>query len=227
MVNIFFKLYIFFIIGYYTLPQFMETEKNMGKLENNKKQKKDSLLDAAFSLFTSKGINKTSISDIVEKSGVAKGTFYLYFKDKYDIRNMLISHKASQLFHNADEALSKENISDITDRIIFIANHIINQFCENKSLLGFISKNLSWGVFKSSLMTPSDNDDINFYDIYQKLIYNTECEFKDPEIMVFMLIEIISSTCYSSILYEEPVPIEKLKPYLYDSIRDTIKRHTV
>ena len=37
--------------------------------------------------FTSKGIQKTSISDIVEDAGVAKGTFYLYFKDKYDIRN--------------------------------------------------------------------------------------------------------------------------------------------
>ncbi len=52
----------------------------MSKIESNKKQKEESLLDAAFTLFTSKGINKTSISDIVAKSGVAKGTFYLYFK---------------------------------------------------------------------------------------------------------------------------------------------------
>lgn len=197
----------------------------MGKLEINKKQKKDALLESAFSLFTSKGIQKTSISDIVEKSGVAKGTFYLYFKDKYDIRNMLISHKASRLFHNADQALMDENIDNITERIIFLADHIINQLCENKVLLSFISKNLSWGIFKSALITPSDDSDINFYDIYKKLIYNAECQFKDPEIMVFMLIELISSTCYSSILYDEPVSIDKLKPYLFDSIRDIINRH--
>lgn len=197
----------------------------MGKLELNKKQKKESLLESAFTLFTTKGIQKTSISDIAEKSGVAKGTFYLYFKDKYDLRNMLISHKASQLFHNADQALMKENITDITERIIFIANHIINQLNENKMLLGFISKNLSWGIFKSALISPGDDSDINFYDIYKKLIYNTDCQFKDPEIMVFMLIELISSTCYSSILYNEPVDIEKLKPYLFDSIRDIINRH--
>lgn len=197
----------------------------MGKLELNKKQKKESLLESAFTLFTTKGIQKTSISDIAEKSGVAKGTFYLYFRDKYDLRNMLISHKASQLFHNADQALMKENITDITERIIFIANHIINQLNENKMLLGFISKNLSWGIFKSALISPGDDSDINFYDIYKKLIYNTDCQFKDPEIMVFMLIELISSTCYSSILYNEPVDIEKLKPYLFDSIRDIINRH--
>ena len=69
----------------------------MGKVDNNKQQKRNSLLDSAFSLFIHNGFNKTSISDIVNAAGVAKGTFYLYFKDKYDIRNHLISHKASQV----------------------------------------------------------------------------------------------------------------------------------
>ena len=40
----------------------------------------------------------TSISDIVDNAGVAKGTFYLYFKDKYDIRNKLIAHKSGEVF---------------------------------------------------------------------------------------------------------------------------------
>lgn len=198
----------------------------MNKLETNKKHKRESLLDSAFSLFTSKGINKTSISDIVEKSGVAKGTFYLYFKDKYDIRNMLIAHKASQLFHNADEAMIKAGITDVFDEIIFIADHIINQFCADKSLLNFISKNLSWGIFKSSLITPSEND-VDFYNIYSNLLNREDYQFKDPEIMLFMIIELISSTCYSSILYEEPVSIEQLKPYLFDSVRDIINRHII
>lgn len=197
----------------------------MGKLETNKKIKRDSLLESAFSLFTSKGINKTSISEIVEKSGVAKGTFYLYFKDKYDLRNRLIAHKASQLFYNADAALAKENINDIYDEVIFLADNIIDQFNNNKSLLLFISKNLSWGVFKDSLMNPAFDEDIDFYNLYQKLITREDCTLKDPEIMVFMIIELISSTCYSSILYSEPVDIETLKPYLYGSIRHIIREH--
>ena len=73
----------------------------MGKIEVNKKQKKESLLNTAFSLFTSKGFQKTSISDIVDNAGVAKGTFYLYFSDKYDLRNKLIAHKAGVLFLDA------------------------------------------------------------------------------------------------------------------------------
>lgn len=70
----------------------------MGKLEENKKVKKDALFNTAFDLFTTKGITKTTISDIVEKAGVAKGTFYLYFKDKFDIRNKLVAHKTGELF---------------------------------------------------------------------------------------------------------------------------------
>lgn len=197
-----------------------------GKLENNKKIKRDSLLESAFSLFTSKGINKTSISDIVEQSGVAKGTFYLYFKDKYDIRNKLIAHKASQIFYAADKELQNTDITDIIEQIIFIVDHIINQFCENKALLNFISKNLSWGVFKSSL-TNNPEHNVDFYDIYNKIINQDKYNFKDPEIMVFMIIELTSSTCYSSILNGEPVPVNELKPYLFAAIRDIINRHIV
>ncbi len=196
----------------------------MSKIESNKKQKEESLLDAAFTLFTSKGINKTSISDIVAKSGVAKGTFYLYFKDKYDIRNMLIAHKASQLFQNAENDLQKTDITDLVEEIIFIADNIINQFCTNQSLLMFISKNLSWGIFKSSI-TNTSGDDINFNNIYQRILNHKDYTFKDPEVMLFMIIELTSSTCYSSILYDEPVSIDKLKPYLYETIRSIIKQH--
>ena len=80
----------------------------MGKVDTNKKLKENSLLKTAFEFFTTKGFSKTSITDIVSKAGVAKGTFYLYFKDKYDIRNKLVSHKSSQLFLTALSELGDE-----------------------------------------------------------------------------------------------------------------------
>ena len=49
----------------------------MGKVDENKKKKKEALFNTAYELFTTKGINATAISDIVEKAGVAEGTFYL------------------------------------------------------------------------------------------------------------------------------------------------------
>ena len=196
----------------------------MSKIENNKKYKRDSLLDSAFTLFIQKGINKTSIQDIAAKSGVAKGTFYLYFKDKYDLRNILIAHKASQLFQAADIAMHKAGITDTIEQMLFIVDHIIDDLAQDKKLLLFISKNLSWGIFKSTLINSSNTENIDFYDIYTQLLNQDQYDFIDPEIMLFMIIELVSSTCYSSILYNDPVKIEDLKPYLYDAVRNIIDR---
>ena len=119
----------------------------MGKLELNKMRKKSALYNTAFELFTTKGLAKTTISDIVENAGVAKGTFYLYFTDKYDLRNKLISHKAIQVFSNAYNALLNTEIKTFEEQIIFIIDHILTQFQEDHSLVFFISKHLSWALF--------------------------------------------------------------------------------
>ena len=196
----------------------------LGKIDKNKEMKELSLLKTAFDFFTTKGFNKTSISDIADKAGVAKGTFYLYFKDKYDIRNKLISHKSSQLFRNAVSELDKDT-PDFENRIIQIVDNIINQLNENKSLLTFISKNLSWGVFKNALTSPSTEQDINFSDVYYSMLADAPYEFSEPEIMLFLIIELVSSTCYSAILYGDPCSLDELKPHLYDTIRLIIERH--
>ena len=200
----------------------------MGKVDLNKQQKENSLLKTAFEFFTTKGFSKTSISDIVGKAGVAKGTFYLYFKDKYDIRNKLVSHKSSQLFNKAINDL-KDQFPGVTfeDKIVMLIDNIINQLNENKSLLTFISKNLSWGIFKSAITTPAAEGDVNFLDVYYKMLDEAPYEFRDPELMMFMIVELVSSTCYSTILYGEPCGIEQLKPYLFDSIRNMLESHKV
>ena len=45
----------------------------MGKAEENKQQKLEALYKNAYELFLTNGIEKTSISDIAKKAGVAKG----------------------------------------------------------------------------------------------------------------------------------------------------------
>ena len=80
----------------------------VGRLDEKKKKKREDLLNATYELFTSKGVFDTSISDIVKKANMAKGTFYLYFKDKYDIRNALITNKAGELFSVAYEKMYRK-----------------------------------------------------------------------------------------------------------------------
>lgn len=195
----------------------------MGKLDTNKKVKRDSLLDTAFRLFMSQGISKTSISDIVDQAGVAKGTFYLYFKDKYDIHNKLICHKSDQLLKNALSRLMTANISDFEDSIVFIAESILNQLSENPNLLKFISKKLSWGSLRSAVTQPEDDDDA-LTDIYDRLKIRAQ-GYNEPEIMFFMITNVISSSCYSAVLYSEPADISVLKPHILGCVRDIMISH--
>jgi AcrR family transcriptional regulator len=198
----------------------------MGKADQNKKIKMESLLNASFELFTSQGINKTSISDIVNKAEVAKGTFYLYFKDKYDIRNRLIAHKSSQLFMQAYNALEESGITVFEDRIIFIMDYVLDELDANKGLLAFIYKDLSWAVFKRALTTPVSSDDVDFGAVYQRMIEESEVELKDPEVMLFLIIELVGSTGYSSIMFNDPVSLSDLKPHLEEAVRRIVRQYT-
>lgn len=194
------------------------------KIDKNKQQKRQCLLENAFHLFTSKGFQKTSISDIVENAGVAKGTFYLYFKDKYDIRNKLTAHKASEVFRKADAALDKTGITDLEEKIIFLIDNVISQFVADKALMRFISKNLSWGVFKKALFDTCGDNDVDFYDIYHS-VFDGDSRYENPEVMLFLIIELVGSACYSAILYNEPAGIDTLRPYVLRTVRGIMAAH--
>ena len=203
----------------------MKGEITMKKVELNKKKKQDALLNTAYQLFTEKGFQKTSISDIVNEAGVAKGTFYLYFKDKLDIRYKLIAKKSAEVFKHAYQELQKQSIYHFEDQLIFIVDQVIGALNANPTLLKLISKHLSWGMFKNSLVEPIDDAQRNIYDIYMDLLKNSGHEFDHPEVMIYMIIEMVAGSCYNVILTGEPVSVDELKPYLYQSIRLIIQNH--
>jgi AcrR family transcriptional regulator len=189
-------------------------------------KKESRLLDTAFKLFTEKGIKDTSIQEIVDNANVGKGTFYLYFKDKYEIRDVLIAKKSHKLFNDAISALRKNYIKNLQDQVIFIINYVIDELTKNPLLLKFISKNLSWGVYNQTvqkLYEHSEEDKNGMYQLFLKGVSESDIQLENPEVTLFMIIELVSSTCFNSILYNEPLPIEEYKPFLYDTIRKLLK----
>ena len=100
----------------------------------DKKEKENKLMEKALKLFTEKGVNNTSIQDIADEAGVGKGTFYLYFKDKYDIRDKVIASCSNKLFSDALDALNNSYIQNFEDQIIFVINYILDELNKNKVL---------------------------------------------------------------------------------------------
>src|SRR6516162_6465795 len=50
------------------------------------------LLDVALELFAERGYHATSISHIIDRADVARGTFYQYFRSKREIFDSLLDH---------------------------------------------------------------------------------------------------------------------------------------
>ena len=105
---------------------------------------------------------------------------------------------------------------------MFIINYIIDVFAKNTLLLKFISKNLSLGIFNKSvekIYQETADSENNIYDLFMKGIKEQNIKLKNPEVTLYMIIELVSSSCFNSILYNDPLPINEFKPYLYDNIR--------
>lgn len=187
--------------------------------------KEESLLESAFKLFTEKGVKNTSIQDIVNDADVGKGTFYLYFKDKYEIRDVLIAKKSNRLFNDAIKSLRKTEIKDLTEQVIYVVDYVIDYLKKNPILLKFFFKNLSLGLYNKAINKIYEDNGLHentMLTLFLKGIEESNLKIKNPEVTLYMIIELVSSTCFNSIIYDEPLPIEEFKPHLHNAIRKLI-----
>ena len=195
---------------------------NSTKLEEKKQIKREDLLSSAYSLFIRKGIYDTSISDITNNAGVAKGTFYLYFKDKWDIHEKVIIEKTHLLFEEAFIDTRNKNYKNFPNKLINTIDYIINSLKENKDLIKLIHKNLSLGLYGETNYKNVDEDYNYVKETFEKELHEYNKKIKNPNVTLLMIIELVSSTCYNSILYKKPLNIDEFKPYLYDEIKKLI-----
>ena len=191
------------------------------KIEKNKEEKRERLLASATALFAEKSFNNTSISDIVNKAKVAKGTFYLYFKDKHDIRDQIVREISSDLFDDAMKELKKHSeITHFEDSLIFIIDHVIDALVANPTFLTLMNKDLSLGVYSKELTKIlEETDHLSLYELFKEGVQRENLNIQNIDITFFTIVELVGSTCFSCIVNKVPCPIEDYKPYLYETIR--------
>ena len=162
-------------------------------------------------------------------AGVAKGTFYLYFKDKYDIRNHLIAHKASQIFQAAyADLLRHPDIQDFEEQVLFITDNILDQFAANHSLVTLISKHLSWGSSKIRLHFLRSVTHLLSTQFTNRCSLTRHDTYRSPELMFYMILELVSGTSYKCHPVSAANPaLRDLKPELYDAIRGIFKQFRI
>lgn len=188
----------------------------MAEISNKKTEKRMKILESAFSLFLEKSVAATAIDDIVKASGIARGTFYLYFKDKSDLLEQIIIYKSMEsikrLLAGTTQKIQEENLSFTEICELFIDNYI-DYLVMNKDILAVLQKNIS------SWLKALPNLDDEEIAVYYLRILDKFIEFgyskEKAEKIMYIVIDLVGSSCCDAVLYS--------KPFSVDEIRETVK----
>ncbi len=73
-------------------------------------QRKNEILDAAEHLFGTKGFDNTSTTDILNETGIARGTLYYHFKSKEELLDSMISRMTKRFVEKARKIAEQKEV---------------------------------------------------------------------------------------------------------------------
>ena len=86
----------------------------MARITKEYHERKNEILNTAQELFFTKGYKQTSVESIIKKVGVAKGTFYYYFKSKEDLLDKLVKRMADKIQIEIKKIVEKKDLDAIS-----------------------------------------------------------------------------------------------------------------
>lgn len=91
-------------------------------------ERRNEIIDTASCIFAQKGYDKSSVNDILNAVGIAKGTFYHYFKSKEEVLDAVISKATDMIVQRVEEVVDNPGLSP-EDKLlgVFMSMQIDNQ----------------------------------------------------------------------------------------------------
>ncbi|MCX6646972.1 MAG: TetR/AcrR family transcriptional regulator [bacterium] len=98
--------------------------------EREEEFRRQHVLESAEALFDEKGFDGTTVSDIAERSELAKGSLYNIFKSKQEIVDAIVERKVDEMRKTLNEIFAK-NISPM-DKLLQIMDAKLRGIWENR-----------------------------------------------------------------------------------------------
>ncbi|PAF14373.1 TetR/AcrR family transcriptional regulator [Niallia circulans] len=80
--------------------------------------KKERIVEAAIVAFKEKGVEKTTITDIVKRAGIAQGTYYLYFPSKLAIMPSIAEVFVNKLIDRLHKSVRSDSIERQIEEVV-------------------------------------------------------------------------------------------------------------
>ncbi len=102
----------------------------------DKKKKTKEIAYGALNVFVKKGFDQTSMNDIAQEIGIAKGSLYGYFSSKNELIETAINLDLEE-YSAFISSCTESNISNPEKRIRAIVNEIVESWINNKDMKNF------------------------------------------------------------------------------------------
>ncbi len=175
------------------------------KTKTNGKHTRQKILDAALQHFSRRGFFETGVDEIARAAGVAKGTVYLYFKDKPDIYIAAIDEhfKDSMAFLHAIESGRRgprRKLEDIADNFMRHMTRFQSSWpmisLENINLAGRVLKDL-----RSVIMSHMHDVTRLIARIVDEGITRGEFRRVDAEVAAIHFLSAVRTAFVASVIY--------------------------
>lgn len=182
----------------------------------------NTIIKAAELLFMEKSVSKVTISDIVKKAGVAKGTFYLYFESKDDLVWHFLEHQlgyANKWVKQITKyGYSDEELNGMIDFLTkFTGRHMkLLKMMHNVRFYSFLGHDNLQNHYESQWLKP-----IEMWLEKGKL--QGELDIDDSRFMAYFLMDAIHNMLDKVILGDMPYSLEELGVQLKNLLKKLLK----
>ncbi|CAG7644443.1 TetR/AcrR family transcriptional regulator [Paenibacillus allorhizosphaerae] len=169
--------------------------------------RRNQILDTATYLFTQFGYEQISIQDINRACGIARGTFYLYFNNKDDLLNQILSRTLTEVLNEIVNQMDPlVAMPDLDREIAFIAEAAFSYFKEKTELLKLVARSREFNI------PVLENDELLRFFTARYAPYLRFRGLADSEIESYITIKLLS--IYNLVAFVVIKHPEKTEQYL-------------
>jgi len=181
------------------------------------------LLAVALDLFAERGYHATSITHIIEKASVARGTFYQYFRSKQEIFDDLLD----QLFEQVTSAVAPIAIASPEQIAVAIRANV-------EGLCRRLQENLPMGrVLLEQAVGINEAGREQLRGFYQRVLDRIERAVSvgqklgvvrrgDPGLIAIFLLAMVKESLYQQILGTRTFRVDQLVTEIFESVQQGV-----
>lgn len=198
-------------------------KKNLNKEDKHarlKEERRQAIIDAATELFIQNGYNETSVSEIVQKLGIAQGTFYLYFPSKYHVRLAILERSMDAIVE-----ASFTNIEAGWDPVKKLEQSIVRAFqviYTNRDIIRAVHEDLPMLQYEGETRYKNRR----LVDPLSKILKEGKeagvFSFDSAEVTAYLIISLIEKAAFNAVFFNEPAGTPEMIPAVLDFVKKAL-----